>query len=174
MLCDVCHKKDALVHFTEIIDNQITKLHLCEECAKNKGLQFPFGKPLFSMGDLLAGLSNFDTYSTEQKSKIKCPNCGVTYDDFRRNGKLGCSQCYHCFKSELETLLKRIHGSNTHLGKVPAPLASKPVRKSKKAVLTENQLKKLQMDLLEAVKNEEYERAALIRDEIKDLKEINK
>ena len=174
MLCDVCHKKDALVHFTEIIDNQITKLHLCEECAKSKGLQFPFTKPLFSMGDLLAGISNFDAYSTEQKSKIKCPNCGVTYEDFRRNGKLGCSECYKCFKTELDTLFKKIHGSNTHLGKVPVLLANKPGRKSKKVAIMETQLKKLLFDLQEAVRSEEYEKAALLRDEIKDFKEKGK
>ncbi|MFH1239066.1 MAG: UvrB/UvrC motif-containing protein, partial [bacterium] len=99
---------------------------------------------------------------------------GVTYEDFRRNGKLGCSECYKCFKTELNTLFKKIHGSNTHLGKVPVLLANKPGRKSKKVAIMETQLKKLLFDLQEAVRSEEYEKAALLRDEIKDFKEKSK
>ncbi len=173
MLCNICHKKEAVIHFTEIIDNQITKLHLCEECAKTKGLQFPFGKPLFSMADLLAGLSNFDTYSLEQKAKVKCPNCGVTYNDFKRNGKLGCSECYSCFKAELKPILKRIHGGISHLGKAPVARGKKTTRRKKKTTgppSVDIQINQLHTELQEAVKNEEYEKAAVIRDKIKELK----
>ncbi|MFH1784495.1 MAG: UvrB/UvrC motif-containing protein [bacterium] len=175
MLCNMCHKKEAVVHFTEIIENQITKLHICEDCAKQKGLQFPFGKPLFSMADLLAGLTNFEAYSTEQQAKIKCPKCGVTYNDFKRNGKLGCCECYTCFHTELATLLKRIHGGVTHLGKLPVSRGNKTGTKKKASVETstsiERQLRQLQSELQDAVKREEYERAAIIRDRIKGLKD---
>ncbi len=173
MLCDVCHKGEAVVHFTEIIDNQITKLHLCEECARKKGLHFSFGKPLFSMADLLAGLTNFETYSVEQKSKAKCPKCGVTYNDFKNNGKLGCAECYRSFRAEIDPLLKRIHGAISHLGKVPVIINKKSgrtIRKQKMVIPIDEQIKNLQIELQNAVKNEEYEKAAIIRDKLKELK----
>ncbi len=163
MLCDICKLKTATVHFTEIINNKISKLHLCEDCALKKGLDLPFGKPHFSMSDLLAGLSDLEGYQAEKQDAVKCPVCGATYDDFRENGRLGCAHCYQTFSAKLVPLLKRIHGASRHTGK-----------ESKEVHEVSNQSKeiiKLQKELEQAVKEEKYERAALLRDKINEIKE---
>ena len=86
MQCDICHKSEATVHLTEIIDEQITELHLCEECARQKGAQM---EQHFGLADLLAGLADLgQQFEVGAKSETKCPNCGLTYQDFRRIGRL--------------------------------------------------------------------------------------
>ena len=128
MLCDICHKNEASVHLTEIIDNQITELHLCEGCARQKGTQM---EQHFGLADLLAGLADLgQQFETPGKTEAKCTNCGLSYHDFRRIGRLGCSECYGAFKDSLEILLKRIHGSTQHLGRIPI---KKPATVQKKS-----------------------------------------
>ena len=160
MLCDVCHKTEATVHLTEIINDQITELHLCEECARQKGSQM---EQHFGLADLLAGLADLgQQFEAQGKTEAKCPNCGLTYQDFRRIGRLGCSECYQTFKDSLGVLLKRIHGSTQHLGRAPV----------KKVTLVEK--KKSETDTLRAklqtaIEMEEFEEAAKLRDRIRAL-----
>ncbi|MBI4972931.1 MAG: hypothetical protein HZC16_03835, partial [Candidatus Omnitrophica bacterium] len=110
MLCDICGKNPATVHLTEIIDDQMTELHLCEGCAHQKSAQM---EQQFGLGDLLAGMAEFGDKPTLEKESVavKCPKCGLTYMDFKKIGRLGCGQCYTTFKKYLGPLLKRIHGS---------------------------------------------------------------
>ena len=159
MLCDVCHKMEATVHLTEIIDNQITELHLCEECARQKGTQM---EQHFGLADLLAGLADLgQQFEVVGKTESKCPNCGLTYQDFRRIGRLGCSQCYQAFKDSLSVLLKRIHGSTQHLGRAPVKKAVAVQKKSEVDIL--------RAKLLKAIEMEEFEEAARLRDKIRAL-----
>lgn len=160
MLCDACGANQATVHLTEIIDEQMTELHLCEECAKNKSMDM---EQQFGLADLLAGLSDMGKPHVEGKEavKIKCPNCGISYEDFRKIGRLGCSECYNSFRKYLVPLLKRIHGSNKHYGKMPLVLA-RPVK-------ARSQLEELKEKLERAIQTEEFEEAARLRDEIKEL-----
>ena len=117
MTCDVCAKKKATVHLTEIIDGKMTEMHICEDCAKERSVEM---EQQFGLADLLAGLSDFGKQiKTEEKKKVQCANCRLTYDDFRKYGRLGCSECYKVFRVHLATLLKKIHGSGHHLGKTP-------------------------------------------------------
>jgi len=117
----------------------------------------------FGLADLLAGLSDFGKHVKEvEKVKLKCKNCGLTYDDFRKFGRLGCSQCYEAFKTHLSTLLKKIHGSNQHVGKTPAKL---PTTKRKKI----EDLQELKKQMIEAIQMEDFEKAANLRDKIRDL-----
>jgi protein arginine kinase activator len=161
MLCDLCGKNQATVHLTEIIDNQITELHLCEECARAKSMEM---EQQFGLADLLAGLAEFGKGVEEvESSKIKCPNCGLSYDEFKKIGKLGCSQCYNAFRRYLSSLLKKIHGSNKHVGKFPMKVAS-GLDKEKKPLLEE-----LRQKLQRAIEREEFEEAAKIRDQIREL-----
>ncbi len=123
MLCDICGKNPATVHLTEIIDDQMNELHLCEQCAHQKNLQM---EQQFGLSDLLGGLADFDKPTKEEKEttvSIKCANCGLTYADFRKIGRLGCSECYTAFKKYLGPLLKKIHGSIIHFGKSPFKVA---------------------------------------------------
>lgn len=159
MLCDICHKNMATVHLTEIIDNQITELHLCEECARQKGAQM---EQHFGLADLLAGLADLgQQFEVRGKTETKCPNCGLTYQDFRRLGRLGCSECYTTFKDSLAVLLKRIHGSTQHLGRMPAK-AVPPVQKK-------SEIDALRAKLQKAIEMEEFEEAARLRDKIRAL-----
>jgi len=161
MLCDNCKNNPATVHLTEIVDEQMTELHLCEECAKKKSSQM---EQQFGLSDLLAGLADFEKPVEDKDAvSIQCPNCGLTYKDFKKIGRLGCSECYDTFKKFLSPLLKRIHGSSVHCGKCPV----KAGRPSKK----ELDLVDLRLKLQKAVEAEEYEEAAKLRDRIKQVQD---
>ena len=165
MLCDECGKNKATVHLTEIINEQITKLNLCEACAKEKGSE---AEQHFGIADLLSALSDVEvsTPTSGAAVKNKCPHCGLTYEDFKKIGRLGCSECYTTFKASLAPLLKRIHGSHQHMGKTPDPGHLKEQKVSSKL---HEELEEVKQDLLKAVKKEEFEEAAALRDKIKFL-----
>lgn len=164
MLCDICAKNPATVHLTEIIDDQMTELHLCEECARQKSMQM---EQQFGLGDLLAGLTEFEKPTEEKDAVIvKCPNCKLTYKDFKKIGRLGCSDCYSTFRKFLGPLLKRIHGSTLHTGKSPL--------KAGKGVHKKLDLQELRYRLQKAIEAEQFEEAARIRDQIKELEKKQK
>ncbi len=161
MLCDICGKNPASVHLTEIIDDQMTELHLCEACAHQKSSQM---EQQFGLGDLLAGLAEFEKPSLEKEAvSLKCPNCGLTYMDFKKIGRLGCGECYSVFKRYLGPLLKRIHGSAQHFGKSPLKAAAKVTPKKKP------DLQDLRDKLQKAIEDEAFEEAAKIRDQLREL-----
>jgi len=164
MVCNICGKSQATVHLTEIIDEQITELHLCEECAQKKGAQM---ESHFGLSDLLAGLADLGTQfnKTKTEPKLKCPKCGLTYEDFKKVGRLGCGECYNAFKEALVPLLKRIHGSTQHCGKSPKKIA--------KIVKAKNDLDVLKERLQKAVQKEDFEEAAKLRDKIKEIEKKN-
>lgn len=178
MLCDVCNKNVATVHLTEIIDDQMAELHLCENCARAKSMEM---EQQFGLADLLAGLSNFGgQVEAPGAAGLKCQTCGLTYENFKKMGRLGCSDCYQSFAAYLRPLLKKIHGSAQHTGKSPlnrpvniAPKDTAP-KLAKAKVVTSQDLKN---QLLLAIQNEEFEKAAQLRDKIKELEkktELNK
>ncbi|MBU1124584.1 MAG: UvrB/UvrC motif-containing protein [Candidatus Omnitrophica bacterium] len=159
MVCDLCGKNAATVHLTEIIDEQMTELHLCEECARQKSAQM---EQQFGLSDLLAGMTDTEKPAKEQESVVaKCANCGLTYADFRKLGRLGCGECYTAFRKYLAPLLKRIHGSGQHLGKTPAKL-DKEVKKKL-------ELQELRNKLQKAIEDEAFEEAAKLRDKVRDF-----
>lgn len=167
MLCDVCKKKEATVHLTEIINNQMTKLHLCEQCARAKSEQM---EEHFGLADLLSGLADLvPTVAPKEKladTGVKCPSCGFTFQNFRKMGRLGCPKCYETYKKQLSPLLRKIHGSESHVGKIP---------KKKEAIADRAALlKEFKIRLEKAIKLEEFEEAARLRDQIKMLEKRSK
>lgn len=161
MLCCVCKEKEAKVHLTQIVGDKMQKVDLCEACAAQKGVNDPAG---FSLADLLLGLGA--SQEMEQASgggEVKCPNCGFTQADFKKAGRLGCSECYTTFSEGLDGLLKTMHKGTKHMGKVPHAL-------QQTRDLTDK-LKTLQKKLDKAVADENFEQAAAMRDEIKATKE---
>ncbi len=171
MQCDVCGKKKATVHLTEIVDDQMTELHLCEDCAKEKSVQM---EQQFGLADLLAGLSDFGKQVKDyEKAKLVCPNCGLNYDDFKKFGRLGCSECYPAFRDNLSALLKKIHGSNKHLGKSPVKgSVSAPAPSQKNAAVADKEPPEdvdLKEQLQQAIEEENFELAAQLRDKIRAL-----
>ncbi len=160
MICDICGKNEATVHLTEIVNSEVTKLHLCEDCAKEKAYEM---EEHFGLAELLGGLADFGVKlePADEVAKLKCQNCGFTYMDFKRIGRLGCGECYETFKKNLTPLLKKIHGSDQHLGKAPARV--------QKIIKVRDDIQELKGRLSKAIETEEFEEAARLRDQIKDL-----
>jgi protein arginine kinase activator len=159
MLCCICKEKNATVHLTQITGEKMQKVDLCEECAKTKGVNDQTG---FSLADLLLGLGA--SQELEQSSggtEAKCPQCGFTHADFKKSGRLGCSECYQTFSEGLGGLLKTMHKGTRHVGKVPESLRTR-------RDLSE-QLTALQKKLNKAIEAEDFEQAAQLRDQIKQL-----
>jgi protein arginine kinase activator len=166
MICNICTKNEATVHLTEIVDNQVTELHLCEECARKKSVQM---EQQFGLADLLAGLADLEQHTQDKEDlQLACSNCGLTYGDFRKLGRLGCSECYASFSKYLGPLLKKIHGADKHLGKAPEHFS--PTVKAR-GVLQEYKEK-----LSDAIRREAFEEAAALRDKIREfeIKELDK
>ncbi|MFH1380858.1 MAG: UvrB/UvrC motif-containing protein [Candidatus Omnitrophota bacterium] len=167
MKCDSCNKKEATVHLTEIINNQVTKLHLCEECARKKSHQM---EEHFGLADLLSGLADLvppmEKEADAREKQLKCPDCGFTFYNFRKMGRLGCPKCYETFNRQLSPLLNKIHGSDAHIGKV---VTNKEIVQDKEALLGE-----LKSKLVNSIQLEEFEEAARLRDQIRALERKGK
>jgi protein arginine kinase activator len=157
--CDECKVKQANIHLTQIVQNEVTVIHLCEECAKKKGISVVIeGEQSSSLKGLFD--DNQENNSTpEPEKKITCPVCYTTFAEFKKNGWLGCSSCYRAFEKEIEELLIQVHGSSQHKGKE----YSESLLKTNLA----DDMKILRAELENAVRSEKFELAALIRDKIK-------
>ena len=164
MICEECGKRPASVHFTKIINGHKTDYHLCEQCAKEKGELIPNND--FSFHHLLSGLLNIDNVISEQSitkdsDTLRCETCGLTYSQFKKAGKFGCSDCYQYFESQLNPVFRRIHGNSQHSGKVPLRTGTE--------IKFRKELNSLKLKLQGKVANEEFEEAAKLRDKIKAL-----
>ncbi len=163
MLCSVCKKNPAKVHLTQIIEDKIQKVDLCDDCSKEKGVADPAG---FSLADLLLGLGASQEIEKPAGAKggdLTCPACGFTQGDFKKTGRLGCAACYRTFSEGLEGILKGMHKGVRHLGKSPAA-----VRRQRD---TAEDLKALQKRLDKAISTENFEEAASLRDQMRQLRE---
>ena len=161
MLCTICKEKPATVHLTQIVGDKMQKLDLCEDCAKTKGINDPTSFGLADL-DLVLGLGA--SQQLEQAAggvELRCPRCGFTQADFKKSGRLGCPECYRTFAEGLAGLLKTMHKSTRHIGK--APEAMRTTRENA------DRMKMLQLKLAKAIRDENYEQAAQLRDEIKQL-----
>lgn len=165
MVCNLCEKNEATIHFKGIIGTHMVKLNLCESCARQKGVDFSFEKNPFTVADMLAGLTSLEEIShVKKRERLRCPVCRSSYDDFKNTGKFGCAQCYQTFKNNIEPLLKRIHGSSRHTGKI---YKGSPVQQTTGSFKIS--IEQLQEELMKAVKAENYEKAAELRDKIRLL-----
>lgn len=161
MKCDVCKEGEATVHLTQIVNGKVQKIDLCEACAKAKGVSDPTG---FSLADMLLGLGQGGAGTpSAAATEPRCPACEMTLADFRRAARLGCPRCYEAFADALGPMLKGMHKGLQHMGKAP------PGR-GEEAMLGER-LQRLRQELQAAVKSENFEVAARLRDEIKALEQ---
>ncbi|TCS94237.1 UvrB/UvrC motif-containing protein [Hazenella coriacea] len=169
MLCPECGKRPATLHYTKIVNGTKTEFHLCEVCAQEKGEYMPSFDHGFSFHQLLSGLLNFDTPSNEtahgsyQQQSLRCPTCGLTYNQFSKIGRFGCGDCYHTFRDRLQPLLRRIHGQSVHRGKIP--------ERTKGELKLKRELEHLKEELARKIKEEAFEEAARLRDQIRSLSE---
>ena len=159
MLCEKCGQNTATTHIKTVINGDITEMKLCGYCAAKEGYTD------FQKGSLSALLSSMLTGGLQNPGKIqasRCSFCGATFAQIAEIGKVGCSNCYKEFKSELLPYFKRIHGSVQHNGKTPVStqkLATVPEKPS---------IEELKIKLAELVASERYEEAAVLRDKIKE------
>lgn len=165
MLCQECGKKPATLHFTKIVNGEKTEFHICEACAREKGEMIPGTANGFSIHNLLSGLLDFEPSSqaalSPNREALRCDQCGLTYSQFSKIGRFGCSACYQRFGERLDPLLKRVHGNTVHVGKVP--------KRSGGLIQFKREIERLKKELLLTIEREEFERAAKLRDKIRDL-----
>lgn len=161
MICEQCGKQEATVHVTSIVNGTKTEHHLCADCQSKEN-----GQTMFSsfFDDTLFANQFFSNalYPLGQGGK-QCPTCGMTWGDFNRTGRLGCDQCYTAFQGQVEPLIKRMQGTITYEGRYP--------KRGAGHLHVEQQIQTLRKDLMKAVKEEQFEEACRIRDEIKQLTE---
>ncbi len=179
MLCDNCGKREANVRYSENMNGRKKELNLCEECSKKLGIgKIDFSMPIdFSsfFGEFMEDFNSpeFMPFISESKT-LKCNNCGYTFEDIVNSGKLGCANCYQVFEERLDPIIKRMQGANQHIGrigkKIDQQIDQKITKPKEKVHKIDNKIEQLQLKLKQAIKEENYEEAAKIRDEIKKEK----
>ena len=159
MLCQNCKRNDANIHMKRIINGRATEVHLCSDCAGALGYTEGLGGFGLDLSDLFGNLLGGSTFIGTPS--LRCPMCGSSFEDIARSGRLGCSQCYTTFYDKLLPSLERIHGKTGHTGKKTGEHNSTPAYG--------NEEEQLKARLDEAVKEQNYELAAQLRDKIKAL-----
>ena len=160
MKCDACGLRDALIHVRQMQKNGFQELHLCEECAQERGYIREEDAEI-SVGDLLAGLIGGTQAKDGLPSPAACPRCGLAAAEFRKRGRAGCADCYEAFGDDLRRILSQMAPRPRHAGKLPRELAG--------PVTDGTDREELAAELRAAVEGEDYERAARLRDRIRDL-----
>lgn len=166
MTCQKCQRRPAVYHMTRIVDGDaVEQVHLCEQCAAEQG---ELGMPTDShfLQQFLASLMGVTgaeaaTEGVAADAATRCPRCGLAYGEFAQTGLLGCPQCYDAFSAQLQPLVHRIHGKGSHAGKLPRGVGG--------VVLQRRRLEDMRRELAAAVREERFERAAELRDEIRAL-----
>lgn len=176
MKCQNCGKNEVTFKFTQVVNGVKKEMNLCDKCANELGLKdINFSMPI-SFSSFLTDF--FDDYSDNLlpsfigTKTLKCNNCGTIFEDFMNNGEFGCSSCYDVFEDRISPILKKIQGANRHIGRGYKNIKSGEENinnENKSEKKEESKLEKLQKDLQKAIKDERYEDAAKIRDEIKRL-----
>lgn len=166
MRCDSCGEHEAEVHLTQIQEGELNTLHLCPTCAEEKGVPGTSTSSVQApLADFLAEMGKGSSQAMLPSGSEKCPYCGTSPEDFRRTGRLGCSQCWAHFEDQLQGLLRRIHGSTQHVGKLYLGDATEV--EDRKARLSH-----LKRRLQKAVEVEDFEAAADLRDQIHELEGV--
>lgn len=164
MKCTKCNKKEATVFYREIVNGKETSWALCPDCAAEKEKES--GKAVFpEIPDIFAGGllgSLFSVAPKKSREEKKCTLCGATFRQLCEEGKAGCPACYSVFREEFTPTLTRLHGTATHRGRVPHMLRAKKTKEEKIA--------SLEKELKEAIANEKYEDAAVLRDKLRDMR----
>lgn len=161
VLCEVCKENDVVITVTEIDGNGVRQVRLCEQCAAERGLQASVSAPPPAIGDFLQSVQQHIPPS--QTDAVRCSFCASTLRDFRQTGRLGCPYCYTAFEQSLRELLTKVHGQGQHRGReysgaqgsLEAPVPVSPDR--------------LRERLERAIRNEEFELAASLRDQLREI-----
>jgi len=164
MLCELCQYRDATMTCARVVENRRLELHLCADCAEAQGFltgeeegeQFGDVEPEIFEAPPVA------PQAEEGKDEQRCPLCNLTREEFERDGVLGCAQCYETFADDLEVLLQQLHGSARHHGRRPRP---------RRVFMSSGEISDLQARLQRAIMEEDFERAAGLRDLLRQAKQ---
>jgi protein arginine kinase activator len=160
MKCEICGLRDAVIHIRQIQKSHSQELHICEECAQEKGLLREEESEL-SISNLLSGLIEGKEAAGAEETPEACPRCGMKAAEFRKRGKLGCAECFSTFQRDVRSMLSQMAGRTHHTGKLPRrEAAESPVSPDRDVIASE---------LREAIDREDYETAALLRDRLRGL-----
>lgn len=172
MLCQHCNQKEATTHIKKNINGKREEMHLCSECAKELGVMDEFKMP--AMNDLFGNsfLGNFLGAGVAAMNSLagvdRCQTCGSSFNDIVKSGHIGCSDCYDRFEDKLEPSIRKIHGKTKHIGKYVSyeDTGEKAQQKPK-----ESELDSLKSQLSQAIKEQRFEDAAVLRDKINEIEE---
>ena len=160
MKCEICKAQEASVHLTQVLDGEVRKLHMCEDCARKGGINIE--NPV-SISDLLLGLGKQEPEEEAPPAPDRtCPTCHMRHADFRKTGRLGCPDCYEAFAAELVPLLRQMHRRDHHVGRAPRHMPA-GISLTSEAVSVQHALDR-------AVADERFEEAARLRDRLAEIR----
>lgn len=159
MQCERCGKNPAVIHLTQIVNNETSTRHLCDTCASEMGLDAGASSETAPLTDFLAQMGKGLSLGSASAAGA-CEFCGLTMNDFKRTGRLGCPHCWAQFDQHLRGLLRKLHGGTQHMGKVYLPPDPRETDRTARVA-------SLRRSLARAVESEDFERAAVLRDQIR-------
>lgn len=173
MLCQNCQKREATTHIKRVINGEATESHLCEECAKELGFDEFFDDFSLSIPNIFSSFFKDSAFALAGAKNELCEKCGSSFDDIIRSGMVGCADCYSRFYDRLLPSIQRIHGRTGHVGRTPieyTKVDDVPAEEEKKELSAEDKIKELEAQMQKAVDAQNFEQAAALRDEIKELR----
>ncbi len=157
MLCQHCGVNTATTHIRRTVNGTTEEMMLCSDCAARLG----YNQLSFFTGGLLGSLFAGEMASSPAADAIRCPVCHISFEEIARSGKVGCAHCYTKFKERLTPTVEKLHGKADHVGKSPVSKEAPPPEKPL--------LQQLKDQLAEAIETQEFEKAAQLRDQIREL-----
>lgn len=170
MLCQNCKKNEATTHIKRVINGEATQSHLCSACAQSLGYNNFFDDFSFNLPSLFSGFFEDSLLPFGESRLDRCEVCGCCFDDIIKTGSVGCANCYDKFYSKLLPSIQRIHGKVKHAGSAPENIPEPTLPKEK---TKEEKINDLENEMTKAVEEQNFERAAILRDEIKRMKGEN-
>jgi protein arginine kinase activator len=158
--CDICGEKPATIKVRQVDkDGKSTEVEVCADCAREKGIS---GVETIKV-DITKVLAEIRSKVDEEDKKLVCGGCGMSFAEFKRLGRLGCSACYTSFAERLEPIVRRIQGAGQHVGKT--------TKSGRKQARERMSVQRLREDLKSAIHDEDYEKAAELRDQLNRAEE---
>lgn len=164
MLCQNCGKHEATTHIKSVVNGEYTQLHLCSGCAGKLGYGDVFSGFGFDLGDFFGNFFSKPKTMLASSKTERCSKCGMSFEEIVKSGKIGCADCYEKFYEMLLLSIQRIHGKTQHNGKTASAAKENETVKEK---TKEEIIAELQAEMKTAIEEQNFERAAEIRDEIK-------
>lgn len=174
MLCQNCKKNEATTHIKRVVNGEATENHLCHNCAQTLGFDDFFDDFSLNMPGLFSSFFGDSMFALGESRLDRCKKCGCCFDDIIKSGKVGCADCYTKFYQKLLPSIQRIHGKAVHAGKTPVLHETIDTKKEiAKEKTNEEKISELNTQMKKAIEEQNFEQAAVLRDEIKKLKGEN-